>query len=101
MELFLLVDMVNKINRLSDGQIEIGTVETVGSIEDAYANITDEFPLQHLNLGLPRGVQGNTGAAGARGTKWFPGHGAPVTVVGSVAGDLYVDLDTGKIYELV
>lgn len=46
------------------------------------------------------GATGNTGATGPRGTNWYEGHGAPGTIVGSQAGDKYLDLDTGDVYVL-
>ncbi len=53
-----------------------------------------------------KGATGDTGPAGAgsqgpRGTAWFTGNGAPGTISGSAAGDLYLDLATGNVYTLV
>lgn len=48
-----------------------------------------------------KGDTGNTGAPGVRGSKWFTGAGAPSTVTGSLAGDMYLDTTTGTVYELV
>lgn len=39
-----------------------------------------------------------TGEPGPRGSGWFSGHGAPGSISGSVAGDMYLDLDTGDVY---
>lgn len=47
----------------------------------------------------PEGPTGDTGPT--RGVAWFTGTGAPGTVAGSVAGDLYLDLATDIYYELV
>lgn len=46
------------------------------------------------------GAQGTQGTAGLRGTQWFTGTGAPGTIAGSAAGDLYLDLATGTVYTL-
>lgn len=37
---------------------------------------------------------------GKRGTIWFNGSGAPGTITGAIAGDYYIDNDTGDIYNL-
>ena len=50
----------------------------------------------------PQGVPGNTGSTGspgARGNTWFTGPGAPGSVPGAIAGDLYLDLSTGDTYK--
>ena len=46
------------------------------------------------------GAAGAAGADGARGTRWFTGSGAPGTIAGSVAGDLYMDTADGTVYTL-
>ncbi len=73
MELFLIVDTVNKINRLLEGDIEIGTVEAVGTNDQAYAELDGQYPNWTLNLGLPRGLQGEAstvpGPKGDQGEK--------------------------------
>lgn len=49
------------------------------------------------------GVQGPAGAQGPqgpRGTAWFTGTGAPTSIVGSQANDLYLDLSDGTVYRL-
>ena len=49
----------------------------------------------------PQGTVGPQGPTGPRGTAWFTGHGAPVPpVAGSIAGDLYLDVDTGNVWTL-
>lgn len=48
-----------------------------------------------------RGVQGADGPAGIRGSKWFTGSGTPGAVTGSAAGDMYLDVSSGTVYELV
>lgn len=52
----------------------------------------------------PQGVAGDTGATGAtgatgpRGATWFTGTGAPGTIPGAIAGDMYLDLSNGDVY---
>ena len=46
------------------------------------------------------GATGAAGADGARGTKWFTGSGAPSTIAGAAAGDLYLDTTDGTVYTL-
>ena len=45
--------------------LEIGTVETLPADQPATASITGESPAQKLNLGIPRGQTGKTGATPA------------------------------------
>lgn len=47
--------------------LEIGTVETLPTDQQATASITGESPAQKLNLGIPQGKQGATGNPGAPG----------------------------------
>jgi hypothetical protein len=50
----------------------------------------------------PPGVKGDTGqqgTTGARGSQWFTGTGSPGTIAGVVAGDLYLDVNTGNVYQ--
>ena len=47
-----------------------------------------------------QGAPGATGAPGANGTKWYTGSGAPSTIPGAAAGDLYLDVDDGTVYVL-
>lgn len=46
----------------------------------------------------PQGAQGPAGTNGARGSQWYTGHGAPGAIGGVLAGDQYLDLDTGNVY---
>jgi hypothetical protein len=46
------------------------------------------------------GTNGTNGSNGARGATWFTGAGAPSGVSGSVAGDFYLDTQTGAYYQL-
>jgi hypothetical protein len=46
------------------------------------------------------GTAGTAGAKGDRGTTWYTGGGAPSSVPGSLAGDLYLDTATGDVYLL-
>lgn len=39
-------------------------------------------------------------ATGPRGTNWYSGNGAPGTITGSAAGDMYLDLGNGDVYVL-
>jgi hypothetical protein len=50
----------------------------------------------------PKGDTGLTGQTGPRGSMWFSGNGVPTAgnTVGSVAGDMYLDRDTGDVYRL-
>jgi hypothetical protein len=51
-----------------------------------------------------RGIQGpagNTGATGTRGTRWQSGAGAPVSLSGTIAGDMYLNTTTGHVYMVV
>ena len=47
--------------------LEIGTVETLPADQPATASITGESPAQKLNLGIPQGKTGETGAQGVQG----------------------------------
>lgn len=46
------------------------------------------------------GATGAVGATGERGSKWFTGAGVPSGVSGSIAGDMYLDTQTGDVYTL-
>ena len=46
------------------------------------------------------GPAGSAGATGARGSKWFTGTGAPGSLGGQLAGDMYLDTATGDFYTL-
>lgn len=47
----------------------------------------------------PRGPKGDTGDG--RVAAWFTGHGPPpAVIIGAAVGDMYVDLDTGALYQL-
>lgn len=48
----------------------------------------------------PQGPTGATGPQGVRGATWYTGHGAPGTITGSQAGDMYLDVDSGNVYTL-
>jgi len=45
------------------------------------------------------GATGDTGATGQRGSLWYSGSGAPGTIPGALVGDLYLDTDTGDVYQ--
>jgi len=46
-----------------------------------------------------QGPTGATGAAGVRGSLWYTGSGAPGTIAGAIAQDLYLDTATGNVYQ--
>lgn len=46
------------------------------------------------------GSTGTAGSDGARGSKWFTGAGVPSGVSGSIVGDMYMDTQTGDVYQL-
>lgn len=62
--------------------------------------VSDPFAV--VTLEGPAGPVGPTGPAGPAfdGTAWWYGEGPPGAIVGSKAGDFYVDTGTGNIYEL-
>ena len=48
-----------------------------------------------------QGPAGLDGAQGPRGTGWFTGTGEPpAELAGAIAGDLYLDLSSGQVYQL-
>jgi hypothetical protein len=82
--------------------LAIGTVTTLTAGSSATATITGTAPTQTLNLGIPKGADGTTGAGtvtsvNASGTNGLSVSGGPVTSVGSLtigltlAGDAVVD----------
>lgn len=50
----------------------------------------------------PTGATGPQGDPGPRGSQWYVGSGAPTATntAGAVAGDMYLDRDTGDVYKL-
>lgn len=46
------------------------------------------------------GEDGAPGAPGVRGSQWYFGTGAPGTIEGAMAGDVYCDNSDGMIYQL-
>jgi hypothetical protein len=44
-------------------------------------------------------VRGTPGAPGARGSLWFTGSGAPTTIAGVQAQDMYLDGVSGDVYQ--
>ena len=70
--------------------LSIGTVTTLSAGSAATATITGTAPTQTLNLGIPKGTDGTTGAGtvtsvNASGTNGISVSGGPVTTVGSLA----------------
>ena len=47
-----------------------------------------------------KGDTGDAGATGTRGSKWYTGTGAPTSIAGSIAGDMYLDTLDGSVYQL-
>ena len=47
----------------------------------------------------PTGSTGTPGATGTRGSQWYTGSGAPGTITGELAGDLYLDTTAGDVYQ--
>jgi hypothetical protein len=58
-----------------------------------YARVKQLYE-QALEMGVGIGSQGQ------RGSRWFSGFGPPSTVTGSLAGDIYLDMDNGDVYTL-
>ena len=46
------------------------------------------------------GATGEQGPQGARGSMWWTGAGAPSGITGSEPGDMYLDTQTGTVYQL-
>jgi len=46
------------------------------------------------------GEKGDKGDPGERGTKWWYGNGLPAPPPDAIEGDFYMDVETGKVYEL-
>jgi hypothetical protein len=47
----------------------------------------------------PRGVQGDAGAPGVRGSRWYTGAGAPGIVPDvRIEGDMWLDESTGDVW---
>jgi len=47
----------------------------------------------------PTGSAGATGPTGTRGSLWYQGAGAPGTIAGELANDLYLNTTTGDVYQ--
>src|SRR5215468_5039020 len=45
------------------------------------------------------GATGATGPTGTRGSLWYSGSGAPGTITGEIANDLYLDTASGNVYQ--
>lgn len=45
----------------------------------------------------PQGPKGETGDIGPRGSLWGSGSGAPLST--ALPGDMWLDVDTGDVYE--
>lgn len=53
------------------------------------------------NIRGPQGPAGQNGATGTRGSQWTTGTGAPSSLSGTLAGDLYLDRSTSTVYRVV
>lgn len=103
--------------------VAVGTTTTLDEGADATVENVGTSGAAVLNFGIPRGNTGNTGASafqaaqaggfvgteaewlaslegadGADGATWHAGSGAPGAGLGT-AGDLYLDTDTGDVYQ--
>ena len=80
--------------------IAVGTVSTgAAGSNAAVVNVGTEAAAT-FNFTIPRGDTGAPGTAGANGTRWYFGTGAPATIPGSVVGDAYLDMADGTVYRL-
>lgn len=79
------------------------TGATVNGSGDLVISLSSGSPITAGHVvgaqGAP-GSDGSTGATGPRGSGWFTGSGAPGTLPGQIAGDLYLDTATGVVYKL-
>ena len=59
-------------------------------------------PIGNTGAAGPQGATGATGATGPRGNRMFTGTGAPTPSIpaGQIPGDVYLDANTGDVYEL-
>lgn len=59
-------------------------------------------PGDNGNDGAPGadGDDGEDGAPGVRGSKWFTGAGVPSGIADTLPGDMYLDTQTGNVYQL-
>lgn len=48
----------------------------------------------------PSGATGSSGSTGSEGAPQWTGNGPPEVIPGSQSGDIYLDLDDGKLYRL-
>lgn len=85
-------------------------VETQAPVVDV--DVSDQeigvLTLETIGPPGPEGPQGPEGPPGPRGedgefagTAWFYDAGPPTTVLGAKAGDFYVDVLTGTVYQLI
>lgn len=81
--------------------IEIGAVTTgaPGSAV-AFENVGTASAVV-LNISVPKGADGDDGDDGLRGSQWSLGEGPPINVSAAVAGDNYLDVVSGIVYEQV
>lgn len=84
----------------ADATVSIGTTSTGAAGTNAAVTNTGTAGAAVLNFTIPRGDQGVQGNPGARGSQWYTGNGAPGTIVGAIAGDKYLDVSDGTVYDL-
>lgn len=83
----------------ADGRSVAGAVVTPSG--DLTFTFSDQTTSATWNIRGPKGdtgTAGSTGATGQRGTRWYTGQGAPGAQTGQLAGDLYLDLNTGNVW---
>jgi hypothetical protein len=74
--------------------IAVGTVTTGSAGSSASVTNSGSSSAATFDFIIPRG------ADGLRGTQWYTGSGAPGAIGGSAAGDKYLDVANGDVYEL-
>lgn len=82
---------------------DAGSLPGTGSPGDSWLvgdslYVWDDSSSVYVNVGLIRGPQGDTGATGVPGSKWFDQSGTPNPATG-VVGDFYINRTAGDYYE--
>ena len=86
----------------ADGKAATVTVgETVTGAAGSQAQVenTGNENAAVLKFTIPQGQQGDKGDPGQRGATITVGNGAPTEIEGMLANDLYIDADTGDLYQ--
>jgi phage baseplate assembly protein W len=81
------------------------TPYTKTSVFDVPTPVRGELPPMNQPILIPgppgiAGPPGMTGPAGLRGSLWFWGSGAPPLIPDSMPHDMYLDVDSGDVYQL-